>query len=193
MVITFKEAEDALRYISKRLYISSAIECIDSISKWQKRSIEEIHSFGKAADQITDQVPHDFLSNECHVRKVLYRDALRRKMKVRRAMRIAVDMFAWAEQTRSLLIGIPEFHIDDGGYHEMKLHIGERADVHTDEHLYLLLGEKLEINRCFVLETPYIKFSDPIRLVCKRIAPWMEDALSVEQSGYKLFRAEITK
>ena len=178
MDVKFTEVDKALRYLSntKRLFLRDARYELDSIRKWQQVSVSEIHAIGKAACQVTDKVPHDLLVRECHERKVLYKDALRSKMKRRRFLRLVIDLNAWASQTRDSMSGyIGE--VTSQGRRLTKAVAGASAEPSELDHAF------------FILSTPYKPCVRNIQFLGSNLRPWIVDAVESE-TGYEMFKAE---
>lgn len=178
MDVKFTEVDKALKYLSnpKNLFLSDVRYELDSIRKWQQVSVSEIHAIGKAACQVTDKVPHDLLVRECHERKVLYKDALRSKMKRRRFLRLVIDLNAWVCQTRDSMSG-QIVEVTSQGRRHTKAVAGASVEPNELDHAL------------FILSTPYKSCARNIQLLGNNLRPWIVDAVE-SGKGYELFKAE---
>ena len=177
MNASFKEIDKALKLLTQTGYMSNyGIQReLDNIAEWQKNAVAEIKSLGRAACKITEKYPHDILSRECHERKVLYKDALRKKMKRRKVLRLAVDLYAWARQSGDAMYGR---WLNDGTKRYTKLEL--RDKINAPEHN----------GQIVVLCTPYIAYGiTHICFVGNRFTDWMKDAVA-SRTGYELHKCE---
>ena len=177
MNANFNEIDKALKLLTKNGYMSNyGIQReIADITSWQKNAFSVIKSLGRAACKIEELYPHDLLSRECHERKVLYKDMLRKKMKRHKVLRLAVDLYAWARQSGDAMHGR---WLDDGTKFYTKLELRDKIDA--PEHN----------GQIFILSTPYISYGNtPICFVGNRFTDWMKEAVA-SGTGYELHKCE---
>lgn len=176
MNANFKEIDKALKLLTQNGYMSNygINREIDDITRWQKNAVAEIKSLGRGACQVAEKYPHDILARECHERKVLYKDILRKKMKRHKVLRLALDLYAWASQSGDAMYGR---WLDDGKT-RTKLELRDKIDA-PEHH-----------GQIFILITPYISYGNtPICFVGNRFTDWMEDAVA-SGTGYELHKCE---
>ncbi len=177
MNANFKEIDKALRLLTKNGYMSNygIRREIADITSWQTNAVATIKSLGRAACKIQELYPHDLLSRERHERKVLYKDMLRKKMKRRTVLRLAVDLYAWARQSGDAMYGR---WLNDGTKRRTKLELRDKIDAPEHE------------GQIFILRTPYISYGNtPICFVGNRFTDWMKEAVA-SGTGYELHKCE---
>ena len=121
---SINEIEKALKYVSKEGYYYAgkrAMEELRRIAEWQNQSVSEIHALRDSLKVIKSDRCLDIVKRELKLAKLIYKHDLKKKMRWRRIMKLAQNLYAWGESTRSLLSGIGEK--DNKGYWHKMYHV----------------------------------------------------------------------
>lgn len=179
------EVEKALKYIVKEGYDAGkhARDELRRIAEWQNLSIIEIHALRDGLKVNSSKKFQDVVKRELKLAKLIYKHDLKKKMKWRRIVKLAQNMCAWGESTRSLLTGIGEK--DNKGYWHKMYHV-ERGEKFT--RICDLQDATHDINPFFILRTPFVWLGHPIELLVKRQWEWVDDAIN-RREGYEVYQA----
>ena len=175
------EVEKALKYIVKEGYDAGkhARDELRRIAEWQNMSISEIHALRDGLKVSSSKKFQDVVK----LAKLIYKHELKKKMKWRRIMKLAQNLCAWSESTRSLLSGIGEK--DNKGYWHKMYHV-ERGEKFT--RICDLQDATRDLNPFFILRTPFMKFGQPIELLIKIRRDWVWNAIN-RLEGYEVYQA----
>ena len=175
------EVEKALKYIVKEGYDAGkhARDELRRIAEWQNMSISEIHALRDGLKVSSSKKFQDVVK----LAKLIYKHELKKKMKWRRIMKLAQNLCAWSESTRSLLSGIGEK--DNKGYWHKMYHV-ERGEKFT--RICDLQDATHELDPFFILRTPFMKFGQPIELLIKIRRDWVWNAIN-RLEGYEVYQA----
>ena len=178
------EVEKALKYIIKEGYDAGkrARDELRRIAEWQNMSISEIHALRDGLKVSSSKKFQDVVKRELKLAKLIYKHDLKKKMKWRRIMKLAQNMCAWSESTRSLLSGIGEK--DNKGYWHKMYHV-ERGEKFT--RICDLQDATQELSPFFILRTPFMKFGQPIELLIKIRRDWVWNAIN-RLEGYEVYQ-----
>ena len=179
------EVEKALKYIVKEGYDAGkhARDELRRIAEWQNMSISEIHALRDGLKVSSSKKFQDVVKRELKLAKLIYKHDLKKKMKWRRIMKLAQNLCAWSESTRSLLSGIGEK--DNKGYWHKMYHV-ERGEKFT--RICDLQDATQELSPFFILRTPFMKFGQPIELMIKIRRDWVWNAIN-RLEGYEVYQA----
>lgn len=183
---SINEIEKALKYVSKEGYYYAgkrAREELRRIAEWQNQSVSEIHALRDSLKVIKSDRCLDIVKRELKLAKLIYKHDLKKKMRWRRIMKLAQNLYAWGESTRSLLSGIGEK--DNKGYWHKMYHV-ERGEKFT--RICDLQDATHELDPFFILRTPFMKYSQPIELLVKVRWEWVCDAIN-RREGYEVYQA----
>lgn len=182
---TFKEVEKALKFIAD-MGLNAGVYArqeIGRISEWQLLNMSAIRSLSDSLQTTTDKVAREVLANELKLRTLVYRHEYKKKMRHRRVMKLAKNMYSWLHCTKALKTGVPEMN-KNGEFSLKQLSLfgpaRSYAELHTD------MGD---LHPHFVLHTPYNWYNEPVDLYGKELQDWMVEAL--EQQGYELYGATL--
>ena len=183
---SINEIEKALKYVAKEGYYYAgkhAREELRRIAEWQNQSITKIHDLRDGLKVIKSGRCLDIVKHELKLAKLIYKHDLKKKMRWRRIMKLALNLYAWSESTRSLLSGIGEK--DDKGYWHKMYHVerGEKFNKICD-----LQDATHDISPFFILRTPFRQYSQPIELLVKTKRGWVCDAIN-RREGYEVYQA----
>ena len=182
---SINEIEKALKYVAKEGWYAGmhARDELRRIAEWQNLSITEIDDLRDGLKVIKSDRCLDIVKRELKLATLIYKHDLKKKMKWHRIMKLAQNLYAWSESTRSLLSGIDEkdnkgcwhkmYHVERG---EKFNNIGELQDVTHD------------ISPFFILRTPFLKYGQPIELLVKEKWGWVFDAIN-HREGYEVYQA----
>lgn len=179
------EIEKALKYVSKEGFYAGkhARDEIRRIAEWQNQSVSEIHSLRDSLKVIKSDRCLDIVKRELKLATLIYKHDLKKKMGWRRIMKLALNLYAWSESTRSLLSGIGEK--DSKGYWHKMYHV-ERGEKFT--RICDLQDATNELDPFFILRTPFMKYGQPIELLVKIRWGWVLDAIN-RREGYEVYQA----
>lgn len=179
------EVEKALKYIAKEGYDAGkhARDELRRIAEWQNMSISEIHALRDGLKVSSSKNFQDVVKRELKLAKLIYKHDLKKKMKWRRIMKLAQNLCAWSESTRSLLTGIGDK--DNNGYWHKMYHV-ERGEKFT--RICDLQEATRDLNPFFILRTPFMKFGQPIELLIKIRRDWVWNAIN-RLEGYEVYQA----
>lgn len=183
---SINEIEKALKYVSKEGYYYAgkrAREELRRIAEWQNQSVSEIHALRDSLKVIKSDRCLDIVKRELKLAKLIYKHDLKKKMRWRRIMKLAQNLYAWGESTRSLLSGIGEK--DNKGYWHKMYHV-ERGEKFT--RICDLQDATHELDPFFILRTPFMEYSQPIELLVKVRWEWVCDAIN-RREGYEVYQA----
>lgn len=183
---SINEVEKALKYIAKEGYYYAGMHARDElrrIAEWQNQSVTEIHALRDGLKVSSSKAFQDVVKRELKLAKLIYKHDLKKKMKWRRIMKLAQNLYAWSESTRSLLSGIGEK--DNKGYWYKMYHV-ERGEKFT--RICDLQDATHELDPFFILRTPILMGSQPIELLVKVKWDWVCDAIN-RREGYEVYRA----
>lgn len=182
---SINEIEKALKYVAKEgLYAGKhAREELRRIAEWQNQSVSEIHALRDGLKVIKSGRCMDIVKRELKLAKLIYTHDLKKKMRWRRIMKLAQNMCAWSESTRSLLSGIGEK--DDKGYWHKMYHVELGAKF---TRICDLQDATHELDPFFILRTPFIRYGRPIELLVKNRWEWVCDAIN-RREGYEVYQA----
>lgn len=182
---SINEIEKALKYVAKEgLYAGMhARDELRRIAEWQNLSITEIHALRDGLKLSSSKAFQDVVKRELKLAKLIYKHDLKKKMKWRRIMKLAQNLYAWSESTRSLLSGIGER--DNKGYWHKMYHVecGEKFN-----NIGELQDATHDISPFFILRTPILMGSQPIDLLVKEKWAWVCDAIN-HREGYEVYQA----
>lgn len=183
---SINEIEKALKYVSKEGYYYAskrAREELRRIAEWQNQSVSEIHALRDGLKVIKSDRCLDIVKRELKLAKLTYKHDLKKKMRWRRIMKLAQNLYAWSESTRSLLSGIGEK--DNKGYWHKMYHVerGEKFNRICD-----LQDATHELDPFFILRTPFMVYGHPIELLVKVRWEWICDAIN-RREGYEVYQA----
>ena len=176
---SINEIEKALKYVSKEGYYYAgkhAREELRRIAEWQNQSISEIHA-------LRDGLKVSSSKGELKLATLIYKHDLKKKMRWRRIMKLALNLYAWSESSRSLLSGIGEK--DNKGYWHKMYHV-ERGEKFNN--IGELQDATHELDPFFILRTPFLKYGQPIELLVKEKWDWVCDAIN-RREGYEMYQA----
>lgn len=181
---SINEVEKALKYIGKEGYNAAkhARDELRSIAEWQNQSISEIHALRDGLKVSSSKKFQDVVKRELKLAKLIYKHDLKKKMKWRRIVKLAQNMCAWSESTRSLLSGIGEK--DNKGYWHKMYHV-ERGEKFT--RICDLQDATQELSPFFILRTPFMRYGHPIELLVKNRWEWVCDAIN-RREGYEMYQ-----
>ena len=182
---TFKEAEKALKFIADMGLNAGAYarQEIGRISEWQQLNMSAIRSLSDSLKTTTDKVAREVLANELKLRTLVYRHEYKKKMRHRRVMKLAKDMYSWFHCTKALKGGIPG--VNKNGEPSLK-----QVSVFGPARSYAELQSVTDnLHPYFVLHTPYNWYNEPFDLYGKELQDWMVEAL--EHPGYALYGASL--
>ena len=184
---SINEIEKALKYIAKEGYYAGdhARDELRHIAEWQNLSVTEIHALRDGLKVSSSKAFQDVVKRELKMAKLIYKHDLKKKMKWRRIMKLAQNLCAWSESTRSLLSGIGEK--DNKGYWHKMYHV-ERGAKFT--RICDLQDATHELDPFFILRTPFIRYGQPIELLVKIRRDWVCDAIN-RREGYEMYKAEL--
>lgn len=183
---SINEIEKALKYVAKEGYYYAgkhAREELRRIAEWQNQSVAEIHALRDGLKVSSSKAFQDVVKRELKLAKLIYKHDLKKKMRWRRIMKLALNLYAWSESSRSLLSGIGEK--DNKGYWHKMYHV-ERGEKFNN--IGELQDATHDISPFFILRTPFMKYSQPIELLVKEKWDWVCDAIN-HREGYELYRA----
>lgn len=182
---SINEIEKALKYISKGYYYAGkrAREELRRIAEWQNQSISEIHALRDGLKISSSKAFQDVVKRELKLATLIYKHDLKKKMRWRRIMKLALNLYAWSESSRSLLSGIGEK--DNKGYWHKMYHV-ERGEKFNN--IGELQDATHDISPFFILRTPFLKYGQPIELLVKEKWDWVCDAIN-HREGYELYQA----
>lgn len=191
---SINEIEKALKYISKEGYYYAgkhAREELRRIAEWQNQSVTEIHALRDGLKVSNNKAFQDVVKRELKLAKLIYKHDLKKKMKWRRIMKLAQNLYAWSESTRSLLSGIGER--DNKGYWHKMYHVEWHKMYHVERgEKFNNIGELQDathdISPFFILRTPILMDSQPIELLVKEKWGWVLDAIN-RREGYEVYQA----
>lgn len=182
---SINEIEKALKYVAKEgLYAGMhARDELHRIAEWQNLSITEIHDLRDSLKVIKSDRCLDIVKRELKLATLIYKHDLKKKMRWHRIMKLAQNLYAWSESTRSLLSGIGEK--DSKGYWHKMYHV-ERGEKFT--RICDLQDATHELDPFFILRTPFLKYGQPIELLVKVRWEWVCDAIN-RRDGYEVYQA----
>jgi hypothetical protein len=182
---SINEIEKALKYVIKEDYNAGkhARDELCRIAEWQNQSVSEIHSLRDSLKVIKSDRCLDIVKRELKLAKLIYKHDLKKQMKRRRIMKLAQNLYAWSESTRSLLSGIGEK--DNKGYWHKMYHV-ERGEKFNN--IGELQDATHDISPFFILRTPFLKYGQPIELLVKEKWNWVCDAIN-HREGYEVYQA----
>lgn len=182
---SLNEIEKALKYVAKEGLCAGkhARDELRRIAEWQNQSVTEIHALRDGLKASGSKAVQGVIKRELKLAKLIYKHDLKKKTKWRRIMKLAQNMCAWSESTRSLLSGIGERDIE-GCWHKM-YHVERGAKFNKFCNLQNVTHE---IFPFFILRTPFMKYGQPIELLVKNRWKWVRDAISGRE-GYKVYQA----
>ena len=182
---SINELEKALKYVAKEgLYAGMhARDELHRIAEWQNLSITEIHDLRDSLKVIKSDRCLDIVKRELKLATLIYKHDLKKKMRWHRIMKLAQNLYAWSESTRSLLSGIGEK--DSKGYWHKMYHV-ERGEKFT--RICDLQDATHELDPFFILRTPFLKYGQPIELLVKVRWEWVCDAIN-RRDGYEVYQA----
>lgn len=182
---SINEIEKALKYVAKE-GLDAGMHARDElrrIAEWQNQSVSEIHALRDGLKASSSKAFQDVVKRELKLATLIYKHDLKKKMRWRRIMKLALNLYAWSESTRSLLSGIGEK--DSKGYWHKMYHV-ERGEKFT--RICDLQDATHELNPFFILRTPFMKYSQPIELLVKIRWEWVCDAIN-RREGYEVYQA----
>ena len=183
---SINEVEKALKYISKEGYYYAgkhAREELRRIAEWQNQSVSEIHALRDGLKANSSKAFQDVVKRELKLATLIYKHDLKKKMRWRRIMKLALNLYAWSESSRSLLSGIGEK--DNKGYWHKMYHV-ERGEKFNN--IGELQDATHDISPFFILRTPFLKYGQPIELLVKEKWEWVCDAIN-HREGYEVYQA----
>lgn len=182
---SINEIEKALKYVAKEGYDAGkhARDELRRIAEWQNLSVTEIHALRDGLKVSSSKAFQDVVKRELKLAKLIYKHDLKKKMKWRRIMKLAQNLCAWSESTRSLLSGIGEK--DDKGYWHKMYHAEHGAKFKSIAELQ---DATHDISPFFILRTPFIRYGRPIELMVKIRWDWVCDAIN-HREGYEVYQA----
>lgn len=184
---SINEIEKALKYVAKEGYYYAgkhAREELRRIAEWQNQSVAEIHALRDGLKvSSSSKAFQDVVKRELKLAKLIYKNDLKKKMRWRRIMKLALNLYAWSESSRSLLSGIGEK--DNKGYWHKMYHV-ERGEKFNN--IGELQDATHDISPFFILRTPFMKYSQPIELLVKVKWDWVCDAIN-HREGYEVYQA----
>lgn len=182
---SINEIEKALKYISKDGYYYAGKHArreLRRIAEWQNQSITKIHDLRDGLKVIKSGRCLDIVKRELKLAKLIYKHDLKKKMRLRRIMQLAQDLYAWSESTRCFMSGIGEK--DNNGYwHKIRVKLGEKIN-----NIAELQDATHDINPVFILRTPFRQYTRPIELLVKTKRDWVYDAFN-RREGYEVYQA----
>ena len=183
---SINEIEKALKYVSKEGYYYAgkhAREELRRIAEWQNQSGSEIHALRDGLKVSSSKAFQDVVKRELKLAKLIYKHDLKKKMRWRRIMKLALNLYAWSESSRSLLSGIGEK--DSKGYWHKMYHV-ERGEKFNN--IGELQDATHDISPFFILRPPFLKYGQPIELLVKEKWEWVCDAIN-HREGYEVYQA----
>lgn len=182
---TFKEAEKAIKFIAEMGLNAGAYarQEIGRISNWQQLNMSAIRSLSDSLKTTTDKVAREVLANELKLRTLVYKHEYKKRMRHRRVMKLAKNLYSLFHCTKALKAGYPE--VNKNGAPSLK-----QITMFGPSRSYAEL--QIDMNNLhpyFVLHTPYSWYSEPVDLYGKELQDWMVEAL--EHPGYKLYGATL--
>ena len=185
---TFKEAEKALKFIADMGLNAGAYarQEIGRISEWQQLNMSAIRSLSDSLKTTTDKVAREVLANELKLRTLVYRHEYKKKMRHRRVMKLARDLYALFMCTRNLKSGLLSRDMDGNAGKAALQNLTLHGPYGTYAELQHAVGQNCPM---FVIRTPYKWYEETIDLVGQTMRPWMLDAL--QTAGYELYGATL--
>jgi len=182
---TFKEAEKALKFIADMGLNSGtyADQKIRRISIWQQVNMSAIRSLSDSLKTTTDKVAREVLANELKLRTLVYKHEYKKKMRRRRVMKLAKDLYSRFHCTKALKTGVPEMN-KNGEFSLKQVSLFGPARSYAE-----LQTDMGDLHPYFVLHTPYNWYNEPVDLYGKELQDWMVEAL--EHPGYTLYGATL--
>ena len=182
---SINEVEKALKYVVKEGLSAGkhARDELRRIAEWQNLAVTDIHALRDGLKVSSSKAFQDVVKRELKLAKLIYKHDLKKKMKWRRIMKLAQNLYAWSESTGSLLSGIGEK--DNKGYWHKMYHVehGEKFNSIAD-----LQDATHDISPFFILHTPFKKHGWPIELLVKEKWEWVCDAIN-HREGYEVYQA----
>jgi len=182
---SINEIEKALKYIDKEGDNAGkhAKYELRRIAEWQNLSVTEIHALRDGLKVSSSKPFQDVVKREMKLAKLIYKHDLKKKMKWRRIMKLAQNLYAWSESTRRLMYGIGE---KDKKGHWHKMYHVERGEKFT--RICELQDAAHELDPFFILRTPFMLYGRPIELLVKIRWEWVCDAIN-RREGYEVYQA----
>ena len=102
---SINEVEKALKYVVKEGLSAGkhARDELRRIAEWQNLAVTEIHALRDGLKVSSSKAFQDVVKRELKLAKLIYKHDLKKKMKWRRIMKLAQNLCAWSESTRSLI------------------------------------------------------------------------------------------
>lgn len=196
MTPTLNEVEKALVYISQEgRSAGKRIEYeMKEIAGWQRVSLDTIRSLAETIKTTGDKIAKDILIDELKVRKAVYRYDLKKKMKRRRLLKLAKNLFSLIGHTERIKNGV-KYRDTEGYWHplyrvellETFSTFGDLQDYKGQSHTWF--ESKGQLYPWFVIRTPFMLYGNPIDLFGKYVPEWMCKALN--KNGYTLYGVRI--
>lgn len=186
MTPTLNEVEKALVYISQEgRSAGKRIEYeMKEIAGWQRVSLDTIHSLAETIKTTGDKIAKDILIDELKVRKAVYKYDLKKKMKRRRLLKLAKNLFSLIRHTERIECGI-KYRDTEGYWHQLyRMELLETFPTFGDLQDY-----RGQLHPIFVIRTPFMLYGNPIELFGKYVSDWMTQA--IQKAGYTLYGAKI--
>jgi len=174
---SINEIEKALKYVTKE-GLDAGMHARDElrrIAEWQNQSVSEIHALKDGLKVSSSKAFQDVVKRELKLATLIYKHDLKKKMRWRRIMKLALNLYAWSESTRSLLYWHKMYHVERG---EKFTRI---CDLQDATH---------ELDPFFILRTPFLKYGQPIELLVKVKREWVCDAIN-RREGYEVYQAVL--
>ena len=180
---TFKEVEKALKFIADMGLNAGTYACqkIRRISNWQQVNMSAIRSLSDSLKTTPDKVVREVLANDLKLRTLVYKHEYKKKMRQRRVMKLAKNLYSLFHCTKALKAGFPE--VNKNGAPSLK-----QITMFGPSRSYAeLQTDMVNLHPYFVLRTPYKWYNESVDLYGKELQDWMVEAL--EYPGYELYGA----